>query len=47
MRIDRLAFCLLALACLTVAGCNTTEGFGKDLESGGRSIKESAQKHND
>jgi predicted small secreted protein len=49
MRTIRSAFCFLALAsfAFAAAGCNTTEGFGKDLESGGRSIKESAQKHTD
>src|SRR5512134_437798 len=34
---------LLALASLAVAvaGCNTSEGFGKDIESGGRAIRDS------
>lgn len=41
--------CLAVPASLgaSVAACNTTEGFGKDLETGGRSIRESAQSHDD
>ncbi len=44
MRRIRLLLCVVALASFgaAVAGCNTTEGFGKDLESGGRAIKDSA-----
>ena len=37
----------LACACVAVSGCNTTEGFGKDMEAGGKAIKNSAADHND
>jgi predicted small secreted protein len=48
MRTIRTLLCLAALASIAAAtGCNTTEGFGKDLEAGGRSIKDSAREHND
>lgn len=28
---------------LAVAGCNTTEGFGRDVESAGQAIEEEAE----
>ena len=46
MKPTRMLLCLLVLACLTAAGCNTTEGFGRDLEAGGRKIKNEAREHN-
>ena len=30
----------------TLAGCNTVEGAGKDIEQGGRAIKNEAREHN-
>jgi len=33
----------LAVLLSVVAGCNTTEGVGKDVESAGEGIKEAAQ----
>ncbi|HEY2629977.1 MAG TPA: entericidin A/B family lipoprotein [Usitatibacter sp.] len=30
-----------------LSGCNTVEGAGKDVESGGRAIKEEAREHKD
>jgi len=49
MRKTTMILLLAALACVAVvaAGCHTSEGFGKDIESSGRSIKNSARKHND
>jgi len=49
MRRITLLLALVALASFGVvaAGCNTTEGFGKDIQSSGRAIKDSARKHND
>jgi predicted small secreted protein len=29
----------------TLAGCNTVEGAGKDIEKGGKAIKEEASEH--
>lgn len=31
----------------TLAGCNTVEGAGKDIERGGQAIKEEAREHRD
>ena len=45
MRNMRVWTCLLLLASLAAAGCNTAAGFGKDMESGGRAIKEEANEH--
>ncbi|HTH97101.1 MAG TPA: entericidin A/B family lipoprotein [Stellaceae bacterium] len=44
-KIARLTFCLAVLAGMTVSlgACNTTEGFGKDVQNTGSSIKHSAQ----
>ncbi|MBW8309591.1 MAG: entericidin A/B family lipoprotein [Candidatus Paracaedibacteraceae bacterium] len=38
---------LLTLLCagFALTGCNTVEGFGKDMERAGGSIEESAQEH--
>jgi entericidin B len=41
---------LLAVAFVTglfgsLAGCNTVEGAGKDIEKGGRALKEEAREH--
>ena len=49
MRLIKMLLCLVALASFgaAAAGCNTTEGFGKDLEEGGKAIKDSAREHND
>lgn len=35
-RLSRLAF--LACTALTVAGCNTVQGVGRDIQAGGRAI---------
>ena len=34
---------LLSLTALLLAGCNTTEGIGKDVQAGGKAIEKSAQ----
>lgn len=36
----------LAGAVSTLAGCNTVEGAGKDIEKGGKAIKDEASEHN-
>ena len=36
-------FLLLAFFGLALAGCNTTQGFGEDLESAGEAIQEEAK----
>lgn len=41
-----LAAAVVATACV-LAGCNTTEGVGKDLESAGEGIQDAAQKAKD
>jgi len=30
----------------TISGCNTVEGAGKDIEQGGKAIKDEASEHN-
>jgi predicted small secreted protein len=41
----RILVCLALLASVgaAAAGCNTTEGFGKDIESSGKAIKGAAE----
>ena len=39
----RILWALLASALL--AGCNTIEGFGKDLQKGGEKIEKAAERH--
>ena len=46
MRAVKIALSFLAvLGFFAAAGCNTTEGFGKDMQSAGREIKEEAREH--
>lgn len=40
-----LATLFLAGSLASLVGCNTVEGAGKDIESGGSKIKEEAQEH--
>jgi entericidin B len=35
--------CLLGAAVLSVAGCNTVSGAGKDVEAGGRAVHNAAE----
>jgi predicted small secreted protein len=35
----------ILLAALALAGCNTVEGFGKDVKKGGEAIEKAADKH--
>lgn len=35
----------LAAAAVTVTACNTVEGAGKDIEQGGKAIKDEAGEH--
>ena len=36
----------LAGTIATLTGCNTVEGAGKDIEKGGKAIKDEASEHN-
>jgi len=49
MRTIKMLLCLAALASFGAAavGCRTSEGFGRDVEAGGKAITRSAQKHGD
>jgi entericidin B len=38
-----LACCVLASFAVSFVGCNTVEGAGKDVESGGRAVKNTAR----
>ena len=40
-----LAALFLAGVFATLAGCNTIEGAGQDLQAGGKAIKEEAREH--
>ena len=37
------AFAMLCATVLTLIGCNTIEGAGKDIEKGGEKIKKAAE----
>jgi predicted small secreted protein len=39
----RVALLVLAMAVLAVAGCNTMQGFGKDVEKAGEAIQKSTK----
>ena len=41
MRATKVA--ILFLTAFVLAGCNTAEGIGKDVQSGGKAIEKSAQ----
>ena len=44
-RMGRISICVLAsIASLVVAGCNTVEGVGRDLQAAGAALSRSAQK---
>lgn len=43
--VQLLATLFLASAVGTLTGCNTMEGAGKDIEQGGKAIKEEAKEH--
>ena len=38
---------LLSLAAILIAGCNTTRGFGQDVEATGEAIEEAAEETKD
>ena len=40
-----LAALFLASAAATLTGCNTMEGAGKDIQQGGKAIKDEANEH--
>jgi entericidin B len=40
-----LAALFLTGTLVTLAGCNTVEGAGKDIEQGGKAIKDEASEH--
>lgn len=39
----KLLFCLAALSTVTLIGCNTVQGAGKDIEAGGKKVQEEAK----
>jgi entericidin B len=40
-----LTLLFLAATTVTVSACNTVEGAGKDMEQGGKAIKDEANEH--
>ncbi|HLX24167.1 MAG TPA: entericidin A/B family lipoprotein [Usitatibacter sp.] len=42
-----LAAAFLASSMVALSGCNTIEGAGKDVEQGGKAIKDEAREHKD
>lgn len=40
-----LAALFLAGTAVTLSGCNTVEGAGKDIQQGGKAIKDEANEH--
>jgi entericidin B len=42
-----MAAAFLATTLGTLSGCNTVEGAGKDVEAGGKAIKDEAREHKD
>jgi len=36
--------CILLVCCITVLGCNTMHGAGKDIEQGGKAIENASGK---
>ena len=40
-----IAMLMLAGAAATLSGCNTVEGAGKDIQQGGKAIKDEANEH--
>ena len=38
------ALCAAIIALLSLVGCNTVEGFGQDVQAGGRAIERAADK---
>lgn len=40
-----LALLFLAGTAVTLTGCNTIEGAGKDIQQGGKAIKDEANEH--
>jgi len=36
---------ILGVMVLSFAGCNTTRGFGRDVEKGGEALQRSAERH--
>ncbi len=43
-RIKMCGVVMMAIAALMLAGCNTTKGFGKDIEGAGEGLKNSAER---
>ena len=40
----KIAMILIALSAVVLAGCNTMQGFGKDMEKAGSAIQRKAEK---
>lgn len=47
MKTKTLLFSLLFINLLQLTACNTMEGFGQDMQDGGRAIEHSAQDSRD
>lgn len=43
VNIKKIALGLCLLASLAVSACNTTEGFGRDMQAAGNTIKDAAR----
>jgi len=41
--LKKLLFCFAALSTVTLIGCNTVQGAGKDIERGGQKVQEEAK----
>jgi entericidin B len=41
--LKKLLFCFAALSTVTLIGCNTVQGAGKDIERGGEKVQDAAQ----
>jgi predicted small secreted protein len=46
LKIVAVSFALISALLLGISGCHTAEGFGQDLESGGKAIQKSASGNN-
>ena len=45
--VSLLATLFLAGTAVTISGCNTVEGAGKDIQQGGKAIRDEANEHKD
>lgn len=45
MRLVLIQICLTLFAASFLSGCNTVQGFGKDMQQGGQEIQKTADEH--